>query len=66
MREQLIERPLSELKTMFIAETKALISALESGAAWEDLKYLRDRMKDITALIDQRSGNPEPLRFRDV
>jgi hypothetical protein len=66
MREQLIERSLSELKLLFVEETKALIAALESGAAWEDLKYLRDRTKDITSLIDRRSGLSEKIVFGKV
>jgi hypothetical protein len=63
MREQLIERPLVELKVLFIDETKALIAALESGATWEDMRYLRDRMKDIMSLIDKRSNPVERLTF---
>ena len=63
MREQLIERSLSELRSLFVEETKALISALESGAKWEDLRYLRDRIKDIMAIIDSRSNQPEKLVF---
>jgi|GEM_PF-6042659 len=63
MREQLIERSLNELKLLFVEETKALISALESGAAWEDLRYLRDRMKDIMTIIDNRSVQPEKIVF---
>lgn len=64
MREQLIERPVAELKSLFINETKAMIAALESGAAWEDLRYLQDRMKDIMALIDKRSPQVEKLIFK--
>ena len=64
MREQLIERPVVELKNLFLAETKALIAALESGASWEDMKYLRDRMKDIMSLIDKRSSPTEQIVFR--
>jgi len=64
MREQLIERPVTELKNLFLAETKALIAALESGATWEDMKYLRDRMKDIMSLIDKRSSPLDSIVFK--
>jgi hypothetical protein len=67
MREHLFELSLAELKNLYIHETKALIFALEAGAAWEDMQYLRDSLKDVTKYINARTLSSEhQLRKKSV
>jgi hypothetical protein len=55
MREHLFELSVAELKELYIHETKAMVFALEAGVPWEDLKYIRDSIKDVVRFIDMRS-----------
>jgi len=55
MREHLFELSMAELKDLYIHETKALTFALEAGVPWENLKYIRDSLKDITRFMDAKT-----------
>jgi hypothetical protein len=55
MREHLFELSLEKLKDLYIHETKALTFAVEAGVPWENLKYIRDSLNDITRFIDAKT-----------
>ncbi|MBC7949659.1 MAG: hypothetical protein H7Y42_17360 [Chitinophagaceae bacterium] len=61
MREHMFELSGAELKELYVHETKALIFALEAGVSWEDLRYIRDRIKDITTFLDARFP---PIKYK--
>jgi hypothetical protein len=61
MREHLFELSVAELKELYIHETKALVFALEAGVHWQELKYIRDSIKDISRFIE--SAAPEDTSF---
>jgi hypothetical protein len=54
MREELYKLTSGEIKEMYLHDTKALITALEAGADWVDLKHIRERIRDMALVIDEK------------
>jgi hypothetical protein len=57
MREELYKLSGVELKEIFLHEAKAFITAFEAGATWEELKYIRERIRDLSRVIDEKVQN---------
>ena len=57
MREELYKLNGAELKEFFLHEAKAFITAFEAGASWEELSHIRERIKDLSRVIDEKVKN---------
>ncbi len=64
MTRQLKDLPIEELKRLLKRETKAFIDGLEHGLSVPELKAIRATMKEVAAIIEERTrrrGNfPHP------
>ena len=56
MKREMVTLSVSELREWFNRETKLFITALEKGAPWQELQKLKDKMRNISLLIEDKSS----------
>ena len=58
--------PVKDLRADLSNESKKFMEALEKGANWNELKRIRERMRFLSAQLDQRDQMNKTGRFLNL